>query len=304
LGTYLTLGQIVVNPAKVTAISEWPVPQKLKDVESFLSTINFWWKFIKDFSMIAHLLHELKKKDVPVEWTEACQDAFDALKRALATAPILKIPWENLPYLLETDASGFALGAVLSQCHDGKWYPIDFHSWSLIPAEQNYPTHDQELLVIINSFKKWKHLLEGAKHDVLIRTDNMALKYFMMSHSLSHRQVCWSQYLLLFRFKIEYATGKRNKADGLSWCPDYEPDLSVETDKQVLIPPEYFINTMVMLGASSYLECLWHRHPLDKEIAARLQDPDSHWNETAGVIHDARGRIIVPSDAGLRTEII
>jgi hypothetical protein len=292
-----------VNPAKVTAINEWPVPQKLKDVESFLSMINFWQKFIKDFSAIACLLHKLKK-DVPFEWTKACQDAFDALKWALITAPILKIPQENLPYLLETDVSGFVLGAVLSQCHNGKWYPINFHSWSLVPAEQNYPTHDQELLVIINSFKKWEHLLEGAKHDVLIHTDNMALKYFMMSHLLLHRQVHWSQYLSLFHFKIEYTAGKRNKADGLSQCPNYEPDLSVETDKQILILLEYFINAMVMLGAPSYLEHLWHRHPLDEEIAARLQDPDSHWNETVGVICDAGGRIIVPSNVGLRTEII
>jgi hypothetical protein len=232
------------------------------------------------------------------------QGAFDALKWALITAPILKIPRENLPYLLETNASGFVLGAVLSQCHNGKWYPIDFHSQSLIPAEQNYLTHDQELLAIIDSFKKWEHLLEGVKHDVLIRTDNMALKYFMTSHSLSCCQVRWSQYLSLFRFKIEYAPGKRNKADGLSQRPDYEPDLSVETDKQVLIPPEYFINAMVMLGAPSYLERLRHRHPLDKEVAAKLQDPDSNWNETAGVICDAGGRIIVPSNVGLQTEII
>jgi hypothetical protein len=61
---------------------------------------------------------------------------------------------------------------------------------------------------------------------------------------------------------------------------------------------------MVMLGAPSYLERLWHRHHLDKEIAARLQDPDSHWNKTAGVIHDAGGRIIIPSDVGLQTGII
>jgi hypothetical protein len=126
LGMYLTQGQITVNPAKVTAINEWP--QKLKDVELFLNMINFWQKFIKDLSMITCPLHELKKKDTPFEWTEAHQDAFDALKWALITAPILKIPWENLSYLLETNASGFALGAILSQCHDGKWYPIDFHS--------------------------------------------------------------------------------------------------------------------------------------------------------------------------------
>jgi hypothetical protein len=104
--------------------------------------------------------------------------------------------------------------------------------------------------------------------------------------------------------QIEYAPGKKNKADGLSWCPDYEPDLIAETDKQVLILPEYFINAVVMLDASSYLEHLQHKQPLDEEIAARLQDPDSHWNETAWVIHDAGGRIIIPSNVGLQTEII
>jgi hypothetical protein len=78
----------------------------------------------------------------------------------------------------------------------------------------------------------------------------------------------------------------------------------VETNKQVLVLPEYFINTIVMLGAPSYLECLQHRHPSDEEIAARLWDPDSHWNKTAGVIRDARGRVIIPSDVGLQTEII
>jgi hypothetical protein len=119
-------------------------------------------------------------------------------------------------------------------------------------VKQNYPTHDKELLAIINSFKKWEHLLEGAKHDVLICTDNMVLKYFMASLSLSCHQVHWSQYLLLFCFKIEYALGKMNKADGLSWRPDYELDLSVETDKQVLIPLEYFINTMVTLDTPCY----------------------------------------------------
>jgi hypothetical protein len=145
-----------VNPAKVTAINEWPVPQKLKDVESFLGMINFWWKFIKDFSAIACPLHKLKKKDVPFEWTKAHQDAFDALKQALVTALILKILWENLLYLLETDASGFALGAVLSQCHDGSGTPSTF-----IPG----PSYQQNRITrpMIRSF--WRssiHLRSGS----------------------------------------------------------------------------------------------------------------------------------------------
>jgi hypothetical protein len=118
LGTFISHRQLAINPLKVAAISEWLVPKKVKDVKSFLGTMNFWRKFIKDFSSIAHPLNKLQKKDHPFEWTSKCQQAFDLMKIAITTAPVLKTPRPDLPYLLETDASGFAVGAVLSQQHD------------------------------------------------------------------------------------------------------------------------------------------------------------------------------------------
>jgi hypothetical protein len=160
--------------------------QNLKDVQSFLGMCNFWQKFIRGFSMIMHPLHDLVKKIIPFEWTEECQVAFDALKHVITMAPVLCIPQEDLPYLVEMDTSGVALGMVLSQQHEGSWHLVDFHSRSLTLAERNYPAHDSELLVIINSLKVWQHLLEGSNYDVVICTDNMALKYFMSSHLLSH----------------------------------------------------------------------------------------------------------------------
>jgi hypothetical protein len=164
---------------------EWLTPTSLKEVQSFLGTCNFWQKFIRGFSVITCPLHDLFKKDTLFEWTAEHQQAFDALKYAITTAPVLKTPCEDLPYLMKTDASGVALGTVLSQQHNGSWYPVDFHSRSLTPAECNYPTHDAELLAIIDSFKVWCHLLEGTKHDIIIRTDNLVLKYYMSSHLLS-----------------------------------------------------------------------------------------------------------------------
>src|SRR5262249_34886422 len=148
LGTIVSAGEVRVNPLKAQAISDWPTPQKLKDVESFLGTLNFWRWFIKDFSAIARPLHALKKKDAKFDWTDECQWAFDALKLAITSAPVLKTPRQDLPYLLETDASGFGIGAVLSQEHDGVYAPVDFDSRTLIPTERNYPTHDLELLAI------------------------------------------------------------------------------------------------------------------------------------------------------------
>jgi hypothetical protein len=87
---------------------EWPVPKMLKQVQSFLGTCNFWQKFIHGFSLITCPLHDLVKKDILFEWTEEHQQAFDTLKHTITTAPVLKTPQEDLPYLVETDASGIA----------------------------------------------------------------------------------------------------------------------------------------------------------------------------------------------------
>jgi hypothetical protein len=114
LGMIIGQGQTAINLKKAAAIAEWPTPMSLKEVQSFLGTCNFWWKFIQGFSVIMHPLHDLIKKDTPFEWTVEHQQAFDTLKYAITTAPVLKTPCEDLPYLMETDASGVALGAVLS----------------------------------------------------------------------------------------------------------------------------------------------------------------------------------------------
>ena len=98
LGVYISGGQTSVNFAKTKAILDWPTPTKLKDVESFLGTLQFWRKFIKDFSKLAQPLNELKRKGEPFIWTPVRQKAFDALKKALITPPILKIPRQDLPY--------------------------------------------------------------------------------------------------------------------------------------------------------------------------------------------------------------
>jgi hypothetical protein len=137
-------GKTAINPKKAATIVKWLVPETLKQVQSFLGTCNFWQKFICGFSMITWPLHDLVKKTIPFEWTEECQQAFDTLKHAITLAPILKTLGEDLPYLVKMDASGVALGAVLSQQHDGHWHPVDFHSCLLKPAEQNYPAHDAE----------------------------------------------------------------------------------------------------------------------------------------------------------------
>ena len=151
--------ETLVNSNKVKAITDWPVPQKLHDVQSFLSTMNFWWKFIPKSSHIAWPLNDLLHCDKPFDWTTAHQTAFNTLKTAITSEPVLKTPQRSLPFFLETDSSGFAISGILMQNHDNKFHPVKFYSCSLSPTEHNYPTLDQELLVIIKSLTHWCHFL-------------------------------------------------------------------------------------------------------------------------------------------------
>jgi hypothetical protein len=155
LGTVISHGQLAVNPSKLAPIADWPVPRNLHNVQSFLGTMNFWQKFIPKFSHVARPLHNLLRHDQPFEWTPACQSAFQELKNAITSQPIIKAPIRNLPYYLETDSSGFAISGILMQKHDGKFHPIEYYSSSLSPAERNYPTPDQELLAIVKALTHW-----------------------------------------------------------------------------------------------------------------------------------------------------
>ena len=118
----------------------------------------------------------------PFVWSAAAQEAFETLKRAFTTAPILRHADPSRPFILETDASDFALGAVLSQSgEDGLLHPIAYHSRKFTAAEINYEIYDKELLAIVDSFEVWRHFLEGAQHPITVFTDHKNLLYFTTS---------------------------------------------------------------------------------------------------------------------------
>jgi hypothetical protein len=110
-------------------------------------------------------LNDLTKKNTPFAWKEAQQTAFDTLKNHFTTAPILTYLDNNQVFRLETDASNFATGVVLSIKQDGKWHPVAFSSHSMSPEECNYPVADKEMLSVIRSLEQWCHNLEGAHHE-------------------------------------------------------------------------------------------------------------------------------------------
>ncbi|KAJ9528788.1 hypothetical protein QJQ45_000017 [Haematococcus lacustris] len=161
LGHIISAHGISVDPCKVTAISEWPVPTSLKTLQSFLGAANYVRKFVHNFSTIAAPLTNLtgpKKESFPWKaWPQAELDAFNALKQAISNVPMLKLPDHSKPFQVHCDASLEGIGAVLMQ--DG--YPLAYYSRKLIPAEINYTTGEQELLALVSACQQWRCYLEG-----------------------------------------------------------------------------------------------------------------------------------------------
>jgi RNase H-like domain found in reverse transcriptase/Reverse transcriptase (RNA-dependent DNA polymerase) len=197
LGLIISAGKMEMDPVKIEGVSHWPIPNNVKQVQSFLGFVNFYRRFIQDFSDIAKPLHDLTRKDFTWNWSDACQEAFDTLKKAITSAPVLIFPDESKPYKFEADSSNYATGAVLSQeGEDQKWHPVAFLSKSLSSVERNYDIHDKELLAIIRALEEWRHYLEGAQHKITIWTDHKNLEYFKTAKKLNRRQARWSLYIV------------------------------------------------------------------------------------------------------------
>ncbi|CCE34872.1 uncharacterized protein CPUR_08811 [Claviceps purpurea 20.1] len=180
LGYDISTKGISMTTERTRCIQMWEAPASLKEVQKFIGFSNFFRRFIKDFSKIAKPLTDSVKLDRKVWcWTPDMQEAFDSLKDAFSTAPILVHFDPSVPAVVEADASDFALGSVLSQQGtDSKIHPVAFHSRKLTPAEMNYEIHDKELLAIVDCFKKWRPHLEGAQHQIEVFSDHHNLEYF------------------------------------------------------------------------------------------------------------------------------
>src|ERR1700758_4348747 len=150
-------------------------------------------------------------------WGDAEQKAFDSLKEACTSYPVLRTPDWTKPFILETDASGFALGAVIAQEYDDGVHPVAFYSRSLLDAERNYDAHDLELAGIIFGFKQGRPFFLGAQHPIRVRTDHKNLQYFREPHKVTGRQARWIEFLQDFDYTLEHIPGMTNTvADLLS----------------------------------------------------------------------------------------
>ena len=168
-----------MDPIKVQGVTDWPQLMEVKDVQSFIGFVTFYQRFIHNFSEITCLLHALTQKLKDWSWGMAEQQAFDALKSAITSAPILTFPSKSGPFCLECNASNFATGAVLSQQQEDRlFHLIGFMLKSFSNTERNYQIHDKEMLAIMHALEEWRHFLEGSNQKFEIHTDHKNLSYF------------------------------------------------------------------------------------------------------------------------------
>ncbi|QRW23764.1 Transposon Tf2-7 polyprotein [Rhizoctonia solani] len=183
---------VKADPKKITQAVDWATPRSVKGVQEFLGFINFYRRFIHNFSKLAQPLYQLLQKNT---------------LGALIESPVLIQPDPYKEFFLECDASDFATGAVLNQKgSDDKLHPVAFLSKSLAPAERNYDIFDKELLAVVRALKEWRHLLEGTT-----------------KRDLNQRQLRWMGFLADYNYRIVYRPGAQNrKADILSRREDHK----------------------------------------------------------------------------------
>ena len=244
LGMVIEEGKISMDPGKLKGIREWPIPATVKQVRGFLGFGNFYRRFIWHFSELAKPLNDLLKKDQKFGWTDDCQQAFEELKKRFTEEPVLMMPDQSRPFQIETDASKYATGAVLTQLDsNGNRHPISFISKTLSPAERNYEIYDRELLAIIRALEEWRHYIQGSPHTTIVLSDHKNLTYYREAKKLNRRQARWSLYLSEFDVKLIHTPGsKMVQSDALSRRPDLCPDEDKDNEDMIMLPDDMFLN--------------------------------------------------------------
>ena len=246
LGFTISPKGLEMDQSKVESIQEWKTPASVHDIQVFLGFANFYRRFVNGYSKVISPLTKLLCKGVKFDWSIDCQEAFDRLKLSFCEAPILIHADLNKPFIVETDASGFAIGAILSQKgNDDLLHPVAFYSRKMTPAERNYEIYDKELLAVRVAFEVWRHYLMGAQHQVQVFTDHKNLEYFTTTRKLNGRQMRWWLFFSDFDFAVHYRPGKeQGKPDALSRRSEYQlgaGDGEHDKQHQILLDPKKFI---------------------------------------------------------------
>lgn len=322
LGFIVSTDGLHMDPYKLKAVEEWPAPTTKKQITKFTGFCNFYRKFIKGYADLFEPITRLVKKDRRFEWGSEQEQAFAKIKEAFRKEVTLSLPDHDQPFVLECDASDVAAGAVLQQPGPtGDLQPVGFYSHAFGQAERNYKIHDKEMLAIMLGLAFWRHLIQGAKHVLEIRSDHANLRYFMTKQHLNRRQARWALELSIYNFELVHWPGIKNKADALSRRADYVPDEKDNVDL-VLLPEDkigktleptdtkgmYILRTEVTVPSDPILKTIKNGYKTEAwttefESITQEQKTKLAYSFKDG-IHRMGHQIWVPPDKNLRTLIM
>lgn len=202
LGFVVSAQGVEVDESKVEAIRNWTRPKSTGDVRSFHGLASFYRRFVKGFSTIAAPLTQIIKKDVSFIWGLEQEEAFNALKEALSSAPLLQLPNFDKTFEIECDANRVVIGSVLMQ--DGK--PLAYFSEKLKGPCLKYSNYDRELYALVRATATWRHYLWH--REFVVKTDHDALKHLRSQGKLGNRHAKWLEFLEQFPYVVHYKKGK------------------------------------------------------------------------------------------------
>ena len=327
LGYVISKEGISPDPSKTEKVKSFPRPKDATSVRSFVGLASYYRRFVPNFATVAAPLHRLTKKNVPFEWSRECEDSFCMLKSLLTEAPVLVYPQfgPERSFLLETDASGVGLGAVLSQKQDDNTYhPIAYASKSLQVHEKNYAISELETLAIVWAVKKFRAYLLG--HPCTVLTDHAACLSLLNTPRPSAKLARWAMAIQELNLEIKHRSGRANaNADALSRHPvddaltcsvigkvdDAEEDTSqpVNVDQLQKELQEIATRQQTCPDLSDMFAYLSKKElPEDDKLAKRIVYESRHFDLLDGVLHHesphfpGRWCVAVPSD--LRSRLL
>eukprot|EP00731_Ephydatia_muelleri_P013103 Em0007g413a len=261
LGHVVSEHGIKTDPEKTRCVADWPTPSNAHELRQFLGLAGYYRRFVKNFAVIAAPLFHLTENHQAWNWTLQCNAAFFKLKESLVTSPVLAYPVFSIGFVVDTDASGEGLGAVLSQNIEGHDHVISYASRTLNKAERKYCATRREMLALVWAIQHFRAYLYGKRFTVC--TDHSSLKWLQSFHEPEGQVARWLETLSEYDFEVLHRPGKKHtNADSLSRMPCSQCRLPPEEDNED--------QGCVLAVTDSWMPSWTH-----EELAAyQRQDPD------------------------------